>query len=429
MRGLFRFSVSPFLRFVVAIMLFSLSGTASAEEPLVLQTLIDAALRNNHDVLIAESKWRASTHKIVQAESLPDPMVMIGYQNEGWNEYTFGQMEGAQWMYGLSQMFPFPGKRSLKGEMASQDAEGAGEEYRAVRLRTIARVKELYFDLFLAYRDLDLVSDKAALFSRIEAAALGRYAAGMAPQQEVLMAQTEKYMLAERETMLRQKVSSTEAMLASVLGETPETPLARPAEPAMTPFAYGRDELIEAAMDRSPEVRSRQRMQAAAQAKVRMAEKEYFPDMTLAATVFKRSGEFEDMWSVTATFNIPLYWGTKRSTVAETMSQSESTRHDLAGTKVMLTSGIRDSYSMLKTAEKLMDLYKQGLIPKTSQDFESALTGYRSGKVEAITVINRLKILLDYETLYWAQFVEREKAIARLEALTAIAEPAERRGE
>ncbi len=417
------------LRFVVAVMLFSLSGTASAEEPLVLQTLIDEALRNNHEILMAESKWKASTHRIVQAESLPDPMLMIGYQNEGWNEYTFGQMEGAQWMYGLSQMFPFPGKRSLKGEMASQDAEGAGEEYRAVRLRTIARVKELYFDLFLAYRDLDLVSDKAALFSRIEAAALGRYSAGMAPQQEVLMAQAEKYMLAERETMLRQKVSSTEAMLVSVLGATPETPLTRPAEPEMTPFAYSREELIEAAMDRSPEVRSRHRMQAAAQAKVRMAEKEYFPDMTLAATVFKRSGEFEDMWSVTATFNIPLYWGTKRSAAAEAMSQSEGALHDLAGTKVMLTSGVRDSDSMLKTAEKLMDLYKQGLIPKTSQDFESALTGYRSGKVEAITVINRLKILLDYETLYWAQFVEREKAIARLEALTAIAEPTGKRGE
>jgi len=33
-------------------------------------------------------------------------------------------------------------------------------------------------------------------------------------------------------------------------------------------------------------------------------------------------------------------------------------------------------------------------------------------------VISRLKILLDYESLYWNQFVEREKAIARLQAIT-----------
>jgi len=70
-----------------------------------------------------------------------------------------------------------------------------------------------------------------------------------------------------------------------------------------------------------------------------------------------------------------------------------------------------------------MDLYKNGMIPKTYQDVESAMAGYKTGKVEAITVISRLKALIDYETLYWAQFVEREKAIARIDALTATAIP------
>jgi hypothetical protein len=31
-----------------------------------------------------------------------------------------------------------------------------------------------------------------------------------------------------------------------------------------------------------------------------------------------------------------------------------------------------------------------------------------------------LKALLDYELLYWTQFTEREKAIARIEALAGI---------
>ncbi|MDO9288541.1 MAG: hypothetical protein Q7T83_07100, partial [Thermodesulfovibrionales bacterium] len=43
-----------------------------------------------------------------------------------------------------------------------------------------------------------------------------------------------------------------------------------------------------------------------------------------------------------------------------------------------------------------------------------------TGKVEAITVITRLKSLIDYELLYWGQFIEREKAVARLEAITAV---------
>lgn len=67
-----------------------------------------------------------------------------------------------------------------------------------------------------------------------------------------------------------------------------------------------------------------------------------------------------------------------------------------------------------------MDLYKNGLIPKTYQSFESALAGYSTGKVEAITAIASLKAVIDYEYLYWKQFVEREKAIAKLEALTTV---------
>ncbi len=418
------------ISFSLMFLFFAAARTGAAQEPaaaaagpepvLELQPLIDEALRNNHDVLMAEAKWKASTHRIGQVESLPDPMLMFGYQNEGWDKYTYGKMQGAQWMYSLSQTFPFPGKRGLKGEMASRDADSSWEAYRASRLRTIETVKELYYDLFLAYREIDLVRAKTALFSRIEEAAIARYSSGMAPQQEVLMAQTEKYMLLEKETMLRQKARSGELMLVSALGGAAPLSRGKPAEPAFASFPYTLDDVIAMASDGSPEVRSRLRMKEGAEAKVRLAEKEYYPDVTLAANVYKRTGEFQDMWSVTATFNIPLHFEAKKSAVAEAASLSAEAEHDLAGTKAMLISGISDAYSMMKTAESLMDLYRQGLIPKTSQDFTLALAGYTAGRVEAGTVISRLKALLDYETLYWSQVVEREKAIARLDALAGI---------
>ena len=104
---------------------------AETAAPLELQPLIQEALKNNHEVWVAEAKWRGSASRVKLAGSLPDPMLMIGYQNEGWNEYTLGKMVGAQWMYSISQMFPFPGKRALKEEMASRDADTAEAMYRA----------------------------------------------------------------------------------------------------------------------------------------------------------------------------------------------------------------------------------------------------------------------------------------------------------
>lgn len=404
-----------------ALLLLTIAPVRAAEPAgtLELQPLIDEAVRNNYDVLATGAKVQAANARTKLAGSLPDPMVMVGYQNEGWNTYTFGRMEGAQWMYSVSQMFPFPGKRAIKEEMAGRDADTAAAMQTAARLNTALRVKELYYDLFKVHKDLDLIGERAALFVRIEEAALARYAAGMGPQQEVLMAQTEKYMLFEREAMLRQKQRSLEAMLISVLGREESTTFGRPVEPAVTPFRADVDELVRLAIEQSPEVRSREKMVGASKAGVHMAQKEFYPDVTLAGSVYKRSGEFDDMWSVTATFNIPLYYRSRQSqALAEARAMSSAAQHDLAGIRSMVASAVRDSYAMVRSADELMDLYRQGLLPKTMQDVELSLAGYRTGKIEQITAISRLKALIDYELSYWAQFAEREKAIARIEALT-----------
>lgn len=409
------------LIFLLSIIYLLLSSPSVSAEELRLQGLIEEALKNNHEILMAEAKWKTSTFRIPQVKSLPDPMFMIGYQNEGWRRYSFGEMEGAQWMFAASQMFPFPGKLSLKGEMAERDSEVLKHAIDSVRLNVIKQVKELFYDLYMTYKEMDLIRERAELFKRIEDAALVRYSSGMAPQQEVLMAQTEKYMLLEREEMLKQKIQSIEAMLNATLGRDVNSPLGRPAEPTRRDFKYSIDELISLAHKASPYVKSKEEMVSAGKVRIAMVEKEYYPDFTLTGTVIKRAREFEDMWSLTLAVNIPLFYKTKqRQALNETRSLLSETEHELEATRIMLSSEIKDNYSMLKTAERLMELYKSGLIQKTYQDFELALTGYVTGKVEAITVISRLKALIDYETQYWRQAVEREKAIARIEAITGI---------
>ena len=413
-------AITPILLYSVTPLLILVITNITFAEELNLQSLIDDALKNNHEILVAESKISVSKFKVPQVKSLPDPMFMFGYQNEGLGRYNYGYSPDAQWMFSASQMFPFPGKLSLKGEMAERDSEGMKASSEAVRLKTVARVKELYYDLFLTHTNIDLIKERTLLFSRIEDAAIARYSAGMAPQQEVIMAQTEKYMLLEKEEMLKQKIQSLEAMLNTTVGRDVKSPLGRPAEPPRTPYPHRMEELITIAYDNSPEIKFREKMVSSAEVRVNMAKKEYYPDFTVAASLFDRRN-MQDMWSLTTTVNIPIFYKTKqRQAVNEAEASLSEARHELESTKIMLSSAIRDNYSMLRTAEKLMELYKNGLIPKTYQDFESALSGYVTGKVEAITVISRLKSLIELETLYWNQFVEREKAIARVEAITGV---------
>jgi len=400
-------------------MIAFLLGTSASAQELKLSDLVDEALRNNQDIRASQARIEAAKYRIPQSKSLPDPMFMFGYQNEGFDRYTYGEMQGAQWMFSASQMFPFPGKRSLKGEMAARDAESLEAMHDLLKLRTAARVKELYFDLFLAHRNIDLLQDRRALFVRVEELTLARYAVGKAMQQEVLMAQTEKYMLLEKEEMFKQKIRSLEAMLHAAIGREKGPPLGRPVDPGYQTFLLDADEAFRLALIHSPEIKARDKMIEAAGAKVQMARKEYFPDFTVNASYFSRTGEFKDMWSATTTINIPLYYKTKQEpAVLEAEAFLNQAKQELEAVKLMVSAAVQDNHSMIRSSDKLMDLYKTGLIPKNTQDVELALSGYATGRTEAIVVISRLKTLLDYETLYWVQFTEREKAIARLQAIT-----------
>jgi len=411
-----------FALFAVGLFCFVPSATVWAGE-LQLQGLIEEALQASPEIQAARAKAVASGFRVPQSMSLPDPMVMVGYQNEGTSRFTFNEMADSQFMFSASQLFFFPGKRALKGEAAAKEAESLAASTEWVRLRTVAAIKELYYDLFLAHQSLDLLKEKGLLLGQIEDAALARYATGGGMQQDVLMAQTEKYMLLEREEMLRQNILTLEALLNSTVGRDQTASLDRPAPPVFVPYPKALPELIAAAHENSPEIKVRERMVASLGARVRVAEKEFYPDVAVTGNYGLRGSAFEDMWSLSTTLNIPLYHATKqRPAVDEAEASLREAKNELQTVRLRLSSAIRENYAMLQTSERLMQLYRQGLTPKIHQDFQAALAAYATGKAEALTVISRIKTIADLEISYWGQLVAREKAMVRLDALTGNAD-------
>jgi hypothetical protein len=90
---------------------YFIEPTSANGQELMLSVLIDEALRNSPELLVSETRVSASKYKIPQAKSLPDPMFMFGYQNEGFNRFTLGEEPDAYGMFSLSQMFLYPGKK------------------------------------------------------------------------------------------------------------------------------------------------------------------------------------------------------------------------------------------------------------------------------------------------------------------------------
>ena len=95
---------------------FLLAASYSNGDP-VLTSLIDEALKNSPEIQASSARIDAAKYRVPQAGSLPDPMFMFGYQNEGFDRYSYGQEQGSQWMFSATQQFLFPGKRTLKEDM------------------------------------------------------------------------------------------------------------------------------------------------------------------------------------------------------------------------------------------------------------------------------------------------------------------------
>ncbi|MDA8087039.1 MAG: TolC family protein [Nitrospiraceae bacterium] len=397
----------------------SASRGAAGAPPLVLDELIGEALEHNPGLAAYKFKAEADERRIPQQKSLPDPMVSVGYQNEGWDRYSFGDRQMSMWNFAASQTFPYPGKLGLKGKVAESRAASDMESWEAMRLRVVRQVKDLYYDLFYYYKGLDIIAARRGLFTQMENAALARYSSGLAPQEEVILAQTEKYTLLEKQQTLDQKIKAAEAKLNSVLGRPVAGPLGKPGQTEYVLDAGTSAPLIQAALSNSPDIRADAEMVEGARAGVELAKKQYYPDFTVTGQVSKRAGDFMDIWSLTTAVNVPLFYRTKqREGVKEAEALQRAAEANLEAARLSLSSEIENYFAIQQTAGNLMKLYREGLVPKTYQDFEAALSGYVTGKVPALTAIDRLKTLLDFEFRYWEQFVERQKALASVEAIT-----------
>src|SRR3974390_255872 len=141
----------------------ALAGSAVAQTPearVSLRDLTTEAMKNNPEIVAAQKSSEAARQRPTQESSLPDPMVSLGYANAGYPYPGAGlgraPMANIRIMY--PQEIPFPGKVKSRGEMASKEADASFQQYQAVQLGVISRLKQAYYRLQYTYAASDLLT-------------------------------------------------------------------------------------------------------------------------------------------------------------------------------------------------------------------------------------------------------------------------------
>jgi cobalt-zinc-cadmium efflux system outer membrane protein len=393
---------------------------AGQEPPLTLRALVSEVLRSNPDVVAAQKSYEASRQRPTQASSLPDPMISLGYVSVG-NPLP-GAGLGSQVLSNIglmySQELPYPGKLKLRGEIASKEAEATFQQYQAVQLAVISRLKQAYYRLQYTYAASDLLIRDRELLNKLVNVTQNRYAVGKAAQQDVLKAQTQVSILETRLVKLEQQRLSSEADINSVLNRRPGSPVGRPEGLNPKELTVTLEELYAAAAQNSPMLRRDQKMIERSELSVNSARKEYYPDVTLTGGYFNQ-GSMAPMYQFQANFKVPIYfWRKQRAGVEEQVSMLSQTRRTYESTDQSLHFRIKDDFTMAQASSKLMKLYAQTVVPQGNMALESSFSTYETGTVDFLSVLTNFTTVLDYEMNYYDEALNFALALSRLEEMT-----------
>jgi outer membrane protein, heavy metal efflux system len=401
----------------------ALALTALAPTPDVrvsLRELTSEAMKNNPEIVAAQKSYEAARQRPTQESSLPDPTISLGYVSVG-NPLP-GAGLGSQVLSNIGVMFsqelPYPGKLKLHGEIASKEAEATFEQYQAVQLGVISRLKQAYYRLQYTYAASDLLIRYRNLLKALVSVTDARYSVGKAAQQDVFKAQIQSSILETRLVKLEQQRLSSEAEIDSVLNRHPGVTVGRPEDAQPKELAVTLDELYATAAQNSPMLRRDQKMIERSELAVNSARKEYYPDVTLSGGYFNQ-GSMSPMYQFQASLKAPIYfWRKQRAGVNEQVSMLSQTRRTYEATDQSLHFRIKDDYTMAQASSKLMKLYQQTVVPQGNLAFESSLATYETGAVDFLSVLTNFTIVFDYELNYYDEALNYALALSRLEEIT-----------
>ncbi len=363
-------------------------------------------------------KFDAATKRPSQVSALPDPKFNFTDFGVGHPASTLNRSEFAYLGVGVSQEFPFPGKLSLMKQIARKEADSERQVVLDTELRVISRLKQGYYELYFAHKAIEILQKNRELLDKFAKIAEAKYRVGAGLQQDVLKAQVEISLLVQRLEVLQQQKGSQEALLNSLLNRAPAAPMGKPAELEKSELNSDLEQLNRLARENAPRLKGRQEMVDSNAFALNLARKEYLPDFGVSFQYEKTGSLFPDYYMATAEVKVPLYfWRKQRLGVEEAATRLVQSRHEHQMTWQELSFGIKDRFLVAKTAERLLALYEQGIIPQAATSLESAMAGYETGKVDFLTLINNLTVLLNFEMDYYKELSDQKKALAQLEEL------------
>lgn len=317
----------------------------------------------------------------------------------------------------VTQSFPWPGKLGFGEDQARYlaFAEALDADELAVQLE--ARVKDIYHQLAFVDGALGIMRETRDLLRNFRDVSSGLFAVGTGLQQDVLQAQVAVASMTEDITVTEQNRVALAARFNALLGRAPTIPVGLAVLGEIDALLPSVEELMATAGDMRPALRAAAGRVAAASAGLQAARRAVYPDVTVTFGYAHRP-QFVDLSTLMVGIRVPLFAGSRyaplRREMAAREEEAEARARDLYNETYARLAELR---AEAERARSLSVLYAGSILPQARAAVESALSSYRVGQVDYMTLVNNELTVNRYEIESLRLRAEYLQAVARIDAL------------
>lgn len=377
----------------------------------------------NPRVSAARLLARAALARVPGATRPPDPQLQLGWMNYSLPSLAPMPTTGMTQLQ-LMQMLPLGGKLALAGRAAGAQASAAAERASDVLWDLRSQTAMAFYDLYTTDRGLGVARETLRLLQDIEKTAESMYRVGEGRQADVLRAQVEIAKMAEDTLRMQAMRESMVARLNALLDRAPETAIASPSLPAFPDSTPDRASLDAIAEGGRPMIRAGLDDVRAAEASEKLARKEIWPDLQVGVQLAQRGatdgmGGTERMGSLMFGASLPVFARERQLRMREEAgAMKQMAEADVAGMRAETRGRIGEAYANLVRARNLSQLYRTTVLPQAEATVASAMSAYRVGGVDFMTLLDDQMTVNTYRQELYTLDADQGKAWAELEMLT-----------
>ena len=390
----------------------------------ILSVLITEALEKNPEIIAAQREQDAARQRIAPAGALDDPMLEAGVINLPLASSPFNRDDMTMKMIGLSQRLPFPGKRGLRRDVATRDAQSIAYGYEETVNRVIRSIKIAYHDLGLTQATIRLVEKNKSILKDFLHIAEDHYTLGMGSQADVLKAQTQISRMQDELLRLGRELPSIEAELVRALGRSDLNGIPKIGSPLLHETSLNQESLFEAAFEQRPQLKALQSIIARTEKEVDLARRNYYPDLDLRLSYGQRNSMQDgigrpDMVSFSVAINLPVWRDSKLAPrVTESLAIRDQAISLYQAQRNEITAGLHQQLATADQNMKSIRLYQTAILPQALLTVESALAAYQVNRVDFLTLLDSQMVVFEYEINLITAVANYNKALAEIDFIT-----------